>query len=107
MMRIKNVKTVKKSMKNKGKNVKTFKSKKEKEVEKTLTVNGRNYVIPDGWDLKKCLKVNHLELPVVGLSSIWLPVTQVEQYQVKLRKFIQKRQRGYGRWLTFATITVT
>ena len=79
MMMVKNVKTVKKSMKKKGKNVKTVKSKKEKDFKGTLTVNGRDYVIPDGWDVKKSLKINHLELSTLGLKSIWLPVTQVEQ----------------------------
>ena len=94
MMKLKNVKTVMKSMKKKKNNVKTVKSKKEKDVTGTHTVNGRDYVIPYGWDVKKSLKINHLELSTLGLKSIWLPVTQVEQISCEAPEIYSETSTG-------------
>jgi len=55
-------------------------TKKIKDKEGFVTVNGKTFKIPKGWDYEKCVKVNHLELPVKGLTSVWLPLTQVQQY---------------------------
>ena len=67
-------KTVKKTVK------KPVKAVKKNKIKETVKVNGATYVIPEGWDVKKCKHINHLELSVAGLDKIWLPCTNIEQY---------------------------
>ena len=59
--------------------------------------NGLRLPLPEGWDVKKALHVNHLELNTKGLEKIHVPVSQVEQYYGKAPEVYSEDATGLRR----------
>ena len=99
MKAMKTVRTVMKGMKSmEVKGVTVKKSKKDYSLKLTVTLdNGKIYPVPKGWGEGQCKKVNLLELKTVGLKSIFLPLTQIEQYYATTPEIYSEDATGLKR----------